>query len=35
VLAFAGGARIFLVHDVDHARRALDMAWSILGGGNG
>jgi dihydropteroate synthase len=35
VLAFAGGARIFRVHDVDHARRALDMAWSILGGGNG
>ena len=35
VLALAGGARIFRVHDVDHARRALDMAWSILGGGNG
>ncbi|MDB4911339.1 MAG: dihydropteroate synthase [Gemmatimonadetes bacterium] len=33
VLAFAGGARIFRVHDVDHARRALDMAWSILGEG--
>jgi dihydropteroate synthase len=31
VLALAGGARIFRVHDVDHARRALDMAWSILG----
>ena len=30
VLALAGGARIFRVHDVDHARRALDMAWSIL-----
>ncbi|HEY2897466.1 MAG TPA: dihydropteroate synthase [Gemmatimonadaceae bacterium] len=35
VLALAGGARIFRVHDVDHARRALDMAWSILGGGTG
>jgi dihydropteroate synthase len=35
VLALAGGARIFRVHDVDHARRALDMAWSILGEGNG
>jgi len=35
VLALAGGARIFRVHDVGHARRALDMAWSILGGGNG
>jgi dihydropteroate synthase len=35
VLALAGGARIFRVHDVDRARRALDMAWSILGGGNG
>ncbi|MEP7067463.1 MAG: dihydropteroate synthase [Gemmatimonadota bacterium] len=34
VLALAGGARIFRVHDVDHARRALDMAWSILGEGN-
>ncbi|MDQ2932614.1 MAG: dihydropteroate synthase [Gemmatimonadota bacterium] len=33
VLALAGGARIFRVHDVDHARRALDLAWSILGGG--
>jgi dihydropteroate synthase len=33
VLALAGGARIFRVHDVDHARRALDMAWSILGEG--
>jgi dihydropteroate synthase len=30
VLALAGGARIFRVHDVDHARRALDTAWSIL-----
>jgi dihydropteroate synthase len=35
VLALAGGARIFRVHDVDHARRALDMAWSILGEGDG
>jgi dihydropteroate synthase len=35
VLALAGGARIFRVHDVDHARRALDMAWSILGEGVG
>ena len=35
VLALAGGARIFRVHDVDHARRALDMAWSILGLGEG
>jgi len=35
VLALAGGARIFRVHDVDHARRALDMAWSILGAGEG
>jgi dihydropteroate synthase len=34
VLALAGGARIFRVHDVDHARRALDTAWSILGGGD-
>ena len=34
VLALAGGARIFRVHDVDHARRALDMAWSILGEGD-
>ena len=33
VLALAGGARIFRVHDVDHARRALDTAWGILGGG--
>jgi dihydropteroate synthase len=33
VLALAGGARIFRVHDVDHARRALDMAWGILGEG--
>jgi dihydropteroate synthase len=32
VLALAGGARIFRVHDVDHARRALDTAWGILGG---
>jgi dihydropteroate synthase len=32
VLALAGGARIFRVHDVDHARRALDTAWNILGG---
>ncbi|MDQ2766185.1 MAG: dihydropteroate synthase [Gemmatimonadota bacterium] len=35
VLALAGGARIFRVHDVDRARRALDMAWSILGRGEG
>ena len=35
VLALAGGARIFRVHDVDHARRALDLAWSILGEGQG
>jgi dihydropteroate synthase len=35
VLALAAGARIFRVHDVDHARRALDMAWSILGAGEG
>ena len=35
VLALAGGARIFRVHDVDHARRALDMAWSILRAGEG
>jgi dihydropteroate synthase len=35
VLALAGGARIFRVHDVGPARRALDMAWSILGEGNG
>ena len=34
VLALAGGARIFRVHDVVHARRALDMAWSILGEGD-
>jgi len=33
VLALAGGARIFRVHDVDHARRALDTAWGILGEG--
>jgi dihydropteroate synthase len=35
VLALTGGARIFRVHDVDHARRALDLAWSILGEGQG
>ncbi len=35
VLALAGGARIFRVHDVDRARRALDMAWSILGEADG
>ena len=34
VLALAGGVRIFRVHDVGHARRALDMAWSILGAGD-
>ena len=34
VLALAGGARIFRVHDVEHARRALDTAWGILGGGD-
>ncbi len=34
VLALAGGARIFRVHDVGHARRALDMAWGILDGGD-
>jgi dihydropteroate synthase len=33
VLALAGGARIFRVHDVEPARRALDTAWRILGGG--
>jgi dihydropteroate synthase len=35
VLALAGGARIFRVHDVEHARRALDTAWGILCGGEG
>jgi len=34
VLALAAGARIFRVHDVEHARRALDTAWGILGGGD-
>ncbi len=33
VLALAGGARIFRVHDVGPARRALDTAWRILGEG--
>jgi dihydropteroate synthase len=31
VLALAAGARIFRVHDVRAARRALDVAWGILG----
>jgi dihydropteroate synthase len=30
VLALAAGARIFRVHDVRAARRALDVAWAIL-----
>lgn len=30
VVALARGARIFRVHDVRSARRALDMAWAIL-----
>jgi dihydropteroate synthase len=30
VMAFAGGARIFRVHDVAAARQALDVAWTIL-----
>jgi dihydropteroate synthase len=30
VMALALGARIFRVHDVRAARRALDVAWSIL-----
>ncbi|MFI5241953.1 MAG: dihydropteroate synthase [Gemmatimonadales bacterium] len=34
VLALAWGARIFRVHDVEDARRALDTAWGILGGGD-
>lgn len=35
VLGLAGGARIFRVHDVRAARRALDMAAAIIGWGNG
>ena len=30
VMALAGGARIFRVHDVAAARQALDVAWTIL-----
>jgi dihydropteroate synthase len=30
VMALAGGARIFRVHDVAAARQALDVAWAIL-----
>jgi dihydropteroate synthase len=30
VLAYAQGARIFRVHDVAGARRALDMAWALV-----
>jgi dihydropteroate synthase len=30
VMALAGGARIFRVHDVGPARQALDVAWAIL-----
>jgi dihydropteroate synthase len=30
VMALAGGARIFRVHDVAPARQALDVAWTIL-----
>lgn len=30
VMALAGGARIFRVHDVGAARQALDVAWTIL-----
>jgi dihydropteroate synthase len=30
VMALAGGARIFRVHDVRPARQALDVAWAIL-----
>jgi dihydropteroate synthase len=33
VLALAAGARIFRVHDVRAARRSLDAAWAVLGGG--
>lgn len=35
VLGLAGGARVFRVHDVGAARRALDMAAAIMGWGNG
>ncbi len=35
VLALAGGAILFRVHDVRTHRRALDVAWSILGGRSG
>ncbi|MBX6333201.1 MAG: dihydropteroate synthase, partial [Gemmatimonadaceae bacterium] len=30
VMALAAGARIFRVHDVRAARRALDVAWAIV-----
>jgi dihydropteroate synthase len=33
VLGLAAGARIFRVHDVRAARRALDVAWAILHAG--
>ena len=33
VMALALGARIFRVHDVRHARRALDVGWAILQSG--
>lgn len=33
VMALARGARIFRVHDVLAARRALDVAWGIMGSG--
>jgi dihydropteroate synthase len=33
VMALARGARIFRVHDVRAARRALDVAWGIMGSG--
>ena len=35
VMALAAGARIFRVHDVRAARRALDVAWGILQSGTG
>ncbi len=35
VLGLAAGARIFRVHDVLAARRALDVAWSVLEAGGG
>lgn len=35
VLGLAAGARVFRVHDVLAARRALDVAWSVLQAGGG